>query len=96
MQERKTFPEHEGRIHSPTERSISAIEGELDYSSSLSIKEVEINTQEFPPSISQVLQKSYPFNPPPFKLSLRNNLLKDRLKVVTVTRTTLFHKLVLS
>ena len=71
MQERQTFPEHEGRIHSPTERSISAIEGELDYSSSLSIKEVEINTQEFPPSISQVLQKSYTFNPLHFKLSLR-------------------------
>lgn len=71
MQERKTFPEHEGRIHSPIERSISAIEGQLDYSSSLSIKEVQINTQKFSPSIPQVSQKSYPFNPFHSKLSLR-------------------------
>lgn len=43
------------------------------------------------------MQKSYPFNPLQlFKLSLREITLKDRQKVVTVTRTTLFHKLVLS
>ena len=92
MQERKTFPEHEGHRHSPIERSISAIEGELDYSSSLSIKEVEINTQEFSPSISQALQKSYPFNPLHFKLSLREiTYCKTDRKQLTAIRTTLFH-----